>query len=262
MRINSVNNNYLKDQKQQSFGAIRGKNFDYTLTKLMPVYCNDSDKLARLAAEQAALAKTGQDFNSKFDRLVITNSKGEEVHPIMDFYIYGSNYNDLYGKFFVNASVGNTSKEEMWGKYNLIDTRCQSLNLDYLFQCIEITAKRTAEAMAESFENVKFALGIKPPPKPLAEVVLPEFSTISGIPEEQAKLILPNLIEQLKTPAGKTATEKELLEIAQDVGCMPPSLSQAENQKILDEVERLSPTLSDEDFIEMLNLKKTLNKVA
>lgn len=238
MRINSVNNNYQAAQHQQSFGAIRGKNFDYTLTKLMPVYCNDSDKLARLAAEQAALAKTGQDFNSKLERLVLINSKGEEVHPVIGLEECANWRGSCHGELWLNVQVGDKPKDfKLHKSYCDGNGNGNQFDLEYLFNWIEIAIKRTSEAMAGPMKNLQFVLGIKPPPKPLAEVVLPEFAALSGIPEEQAKLLLPKLIEQLKTPSGKPATEKELLEIAQGVGCLPPALTQKDIVDIAQEVE-------------------------
>lgn len=256
MRINSVNNNYHTAQTQQSFGAIRGENFDSTLNALIRIFYDDSDKLTKLAAEQTELAKTGEDFNSKFERLVITNSKGEEVHPVIDLQENYIRKGETSGDFSVTAMVGSESKTLEFRKYYFY-----RLNLEYLYRCIEYTTKKTTEAMAGSLEKVRFLLGIKPPPKPLAEVVLPEFSALSGIPEEHAKLKLPEIIAHLSTPA-KPATEKELLEIAQEIGCMPPSLTAVENSRILDEVERLSPKLSDDELLEILELKKNLDNVA
>jgi len=237
MKIQQVNNYYQNyrnstPKQQQSFGAIKGRNFDEVINVIIQksIKChNDPNALGRFTAKQIELAKTGEDFASKFDRLVIINSKGEEIHPIVDLHmiLYGNDPEHLEIPI-----VGDASERTRYGLSQFYASCNDLIDIDKLFALIQKTAKSTAEAMALPLQNLKCVLGIKPPPKPLAEAVLSDFATLSGIPEEQAKLLLPELIKR-----GQITTERELLEIAQGAGCLSPALTKNDLHDIAEEVE-------------------------
>lgn len=243
MKINSINNKLFSDAKTPIFGAIKGTdnlNYSYSrykdtfgqttfndvLTKIIGLVYNNSDKLTKLSEDQAELVKRGEDFNSLFSRLIVKDPEDKEFHPIIDLSIeyerylpymkYGNANSPDAPKLLVKAS-----SDQVCVDNDIAIVSLRSIN--DVFEIIKRTAeklcealKMTPKAIAGPLEQAMFRLGIQPPPKPLAEVVLDDFSNLSRIPKEQAQLLIPELIGKMAI-AGKPATERELLEIAQEI---------------------------------------------
>lgn len=279
MKIQQVNyyQNYKNSapKQPQSFGAIRGDfelkhpnkcfKFDEVLSYIMKdicrIYGDDAPTmLSDLAKQQAELAKTGDDFTSKIERMVIQKPTGEVIHPILglmkdpdgltlNYYntclsIKGKNYPSRQSGYY-DQTYRNMPPDKILPKF-----------LDDLFKQFQKFVSDSDEAMEAPLGQVQSVLRMlppPPPPKPLEEVVLPDFSNLSGIPEDQAKLLIPQLIKEL-TKSGKPATERDLLEIAQQTGSLPP-LSTKEETAIKAEVEKLLPKQPDEEIKDLLELK-------
>lgn len=274
MRINPVNNNCQNPQSQQSFGAIRGSgmikrevihhlfrpneerlirgdSFDKWLTRRIEQIGLDADGLEKLAKEQAELAKKGEDFKTKFDRLRIEGPRGEVINPIINY----------------NVSCIAASRDNI----NYVDSNPQDLmgidSLDKVFKAVKNAADNLAyrlrnvpEFYAEKLQVAKNVAGINnlTPQEQLANAVYKDFAKLSGIPEEQAQVLLSTLINKLKTPNGKMATPQELLETVKEAGLIQPQLTKAEESSITAEVDAILPPVPNDDIREMQELKKRL----
>lgn len=251
MKINPIVNNYQTPQKQQSFGATRHKYFNKVLSGMLLNICkrytNGSDMLSALATQQAKLVEMGEDFTSKIDRLVITTSTGEIVHPELILKNdYGGPELDTYLKFGKKMIYNKNQLSSLTPEGTPQDKILPNF-LDNLFLHFQTFLAKTDEAMERSLTQVQNTMRMLPPPKSLEEEVLPKFATLSELPEKHAK-------ETIKKLMGLGITTKEdLLEIAGSIGCLPPSLSHLENLEILKEIEKLSPSLSDEQIRELLD---------